>query len=185
MKEKFTGKIPSFPQSLALLDVVLDLLGGQNPEPLTIILHNADFYVIFGHLALETFTEGQDLNMDLILNLQSIQLVLQPLLQEGLHVLEVLADLRLFPSKIGSRGIDLEELGPTLIIARHHHGDAEGSHTTGLRKLLHHVLELSRFLAAGDFLPVGSFVLNLFFPPRPQQNLVVSGHALIHRPHAL
>lgn len=120
---------------VGLIEIVLNLLGGQNTELAIGLGDDAHLDVFRRHLALKSLPKGEEGGMDGILELH---VVLVALLQKGLGIEVVLANGGGLPTKVGAGRVDLKELGGSIgIQTGHEETDAKGSDSTTLGVLLH------------------------------------------------
>ena len=120
---------------VGLIQIVLNLLGGQDTELAVGLGDDAHLDVFRRHFTLETLPKSEEGGVDGILELH---VVLVALLQEGLGIQVVLADGGGLPTEVGTGGIDLIELGGSVgIQTGHEETDSERTDTTALGVLLH------------------------------------------------
>ena len=120
---------------VGLIQIVLNLFGGQNTELAVGLGDDAHLDVFRRHFALESLPQSEEGGVDGILELH---VVLVALLQKGLGVQVVLADGGGLPTEVGTGGIDLVELGGAVgIQTGHEETDSERTDSTALGVLLH------------------------------------------------
>ena len=120
---------------VGLIQIVLNLLRSENTELAIGLGDDAHLDVFRRHFALETLPKSEEGGVDGILE---IHIVLVALLQKCLGVEVILADGGGLPTKVGTGGVDLIELGGAVgIQTGHEETDSERTDSTALGVLLH------------------------------------------------